>query len=84
MKEDSSPLSWIIFATIVVDDDDRAIPIKKDSNRENLKSRLNKKTNIIEKNSCKNPPMIINFLRIRILPKFVSSPKVKSKNTIPK
>jgi hypothetical protein len=84
INDDSSPLSWIIFATIVVEEEERAIPIKNDSRSENLNSKLNKKTNNIDKKSWSSPPMTINFFKIKILLKFVSSPKVKSKKTIPK
>ena len=69
---------------MVVEEDDKAIPIKNDSSNENLNNKLKKKTKSIDKKSWNNPPIMMNFFKMKILLKFVSNPDVKSKKIIPK
>lgn len=83
-KEDSSPLSWIIFASSEVEEDDKAIPKRIDVKKENLKASDNKNIKKIVKRICKVPAKKIIFFKTRSLVKLISRPTVKSKKSMPK
>jgi len=83
-KELSSPLSWIIFATSVVDDEERAMPMRKAWMIVKPKKMLKTVMAAIEMPTCSNPPKTINFFKLAILSNCVSKPTVNKRRMMPK
>jgi hypothetical protein len=74
----------MIFATNVVDEEDKAIPIKNEFKSEKPKNKDKRKIKNIDKIICKKPAIIIIFFRANILLKSVSKPTANNKSKIPK
>jgi hypothetical protein len=74
----------MILATKEVEEEDKAIPIKNDSKKENLKIKEIMVIKKIERRICKLPPKTISLFKVKRREKLSSKPMVNKRKIIPR